>query len=62
MESYPQLLVLPPGEPEEAGGERMTALYIFLALMFGSWFGFVVDAFCNIAHEADQDPPMRDAE
>lgn len=40
----------------------MTALYIFLAFMAGTWFGFAVYAFCNIAHEADMDPTRRDAE
>lgn len=31
----------------------MTVLYIFLAFMFGTWFGFGVYSFCNIAHDAD---------
>ena len=34
----------------------MTTLYIFLALMFGSWFGFGVYAFCDVAHRADMEP------
>lgn len=31
----------------------MTVLYILLAFMFGTCFGFGVYAFCNISHDAD---------
>lgn len=34
----------------------MTALYIFLAFMFGSLFGFGVYAFCDAAHMSDMEP------